>query len=216
MAKTSRNGIAIPAGFHYNREVSYQTYITDAVVVGSYASNTADKSYRLFTERAGMLYASARSVREERSRQRYALQDFSHITVTLVKGKAGWRIGSVEPHQNFYAIAESRAARGSIVRLTKTLRRYVHGEIPDPLLYATYLEALEVLVHECESRALYERCAEVRLLAQLGYVASDTTIDFALTKPLHQIASDELLPFEAYLESLYRGAQAASHLAEVG
>ena len=72
--------------------MSYQTYITDAVVVGSYASNTADKSYLLFTKRAGMLYATARSVREERSKQRYALQDFSHITVTLVKGKGGWCI----------------------------------------------------------------------------------------------------------------------------
>ena len=45
--------------------MSYQTYITEALIVGSFDSNTADKSYLLFTKSAGMLYASARSVREE-------------------------------------------------------------------------------------------------------------------------------------------------------
>ncbi len=195
--------------------MSYQTYITDAVVVGSYASNTADKSYLLFTERAGMLYASARSVREERSKQRYALQDFSHITVTLVKGKAGWRIGSVESHENFYNDATTRGARGSIVRLTKTLRRYVHGEVPDADLYRIYVEALGVLVEDCEPRAVYERCAEVRLLAELGYVASDTAVAFALREPLGTLAPADLIPHQDLLDSLYRGAQAASHLAEV-
>jgi recombinational DNA repair protein (RecF pathway) len=192
--------------------MSYQTYITDAVVVGSYASNTADKSYLLFTERAGMLYATARSVREERSKQRYALQDFSHIMVTLVKGKAGWRVGSVESHKNFYADAVSRLARGSVVRLTKTLRRYVHGEVPDENLYHTYIEALTLLSTECEARTAYERCAEVRLLSHLGYVASDEIV-----APLFETSLSDLSPtlvgeHEAILESLYRGAQAVSHL----
>ena len=192
--------------------MSYQTYITDAVVVGSYHSNTADKSYLLFTERAGMLYASARSVREERSKQRYALQDFSHITVTLVKGKAGWRIGSVESYENFYMDATSRAARGSIVRLTKTLRRYVQGEVPDSGLYQSYLESLLVLVRDCEPRAVFERCAEVKILSELGYVASDTIIAPLLSAPLHSLKAEELSLHLETFESLYRGAQAVSHL----
>ncbi len=192
--------------------MSYQTYITDALVIGSYISNTADKSYLLFTERAGMLYATARSVREERSKQRYALQDFSHITVTLVKGKAGWRIGSVESHENFYTEAVSRAARGSIVRLTKTLRRYVHGEIPDEALYRTYLESLRLLATDCPSRTAYERCAEVRLLAHLGYVASDTMLVDFLSSALHELSPEQVLAYEPTFDALYRGAQAVSHL----
>ncbi|MFM2339574.1 MAG: hypothetical protein RLZZ360_210 [Candidatus Parcubacteria bacterium] len=192
--------------------MSYQTYITDAVVVGSYHSNTADKSYLLFTERAGMLYATARSVREERSKQRYALQDFSHITVTLVKGKAGWRIGSVESYQNFYADAVSRLARGSVVRLTKTLRRYVQGEVPDENLYRTYTEALALLSTECEARTAYERCAEVRLLSHLGYVASDAVVAPLFETSLHELSPALVGEHEAILELLYRGAQAVSHL----
>lgn len=192
--------------------MSYQTYITDAIVVGSYHSNTADKSYLLFTERAGMLYATARSVREERSKQRYALQDFSHITVTLVKGKAGWRIGSVEAYENFYADAASRQARGSIVRLTKTLRRYVQGEVADEALYRTYIESLSLLATECEARTAYERFAEVQLLSHLGYVASDAVLAPLLSTALHDLSPAVVGAHEATLEDLYRGAQAVSHL----
>ncbi len=192
--------------------MSYQTYTTKAVVVGSYHSNTADKSYLLFTELAGMLYATARSVREERSRQRYALQDFSHITVTLVKGKAGWRIGSVESYENFYTDATSRSARGSVVRLTKTLRRYVQGEVADQALYNHYVEALTLLVKDCTEREALERCSEVRLLSELGYVASDIALAPFLTGPLNAIDTAELSLHMDTLDSLYRGAQAVSHL----
>lgn len=82
--------------------MAYVTYTTDAIVCGTYDRNTADRSYRLFTRELGMLYADARSVRLEKSKQRQALQDFSLIKVSLVKGKAGWKIGSVSEVQNYY------------------------------------------------------------------------------------------------------------------
>lgn len=56
--------------------MAYETYTTEALVCGTFNRNTADRSYLLFTREAGMLYADARSVREERSRQRYALRTF--------------------------------------------------------------------------------------------------------------------------------------------
>ena len=124
--------------------MSYIVYTTEAIVCGSFLSNTADKTFLLFTKTAGMLYASARSVREERSRQRYALQDFSVITVSLIKGKSGWRIGSVDGEQNLFAQATSREARGSIVRVLKLIRRYVQGEEAHPEFFA---ECKAALVH---------------------------------------------------------------------
>ncbi len=193
--------------------MAYETYITDAVVVGSFLSNTADKSYALFTERAGLVYASAKSVREERSRQRYALQDFSHITVTLVKGKTGWRIGSVDVYQNFYADAESRSARGSIVKLTKLLRRYVHGEIPEPLLYREFLAAMRFLSQgEVPERELCDLLATVRLLTELGYVAPPKSLEGYLGVPYETLSFTELPDIESTLLECYRGAQAVSHL----
>jgi len=92
--------------------MSYATYTTEALVCGSRNNNTSDRAYLLFTEEVGMIWASARSVREERSKQRYALQDFSLIRVSLVKGKSGWRIGSVEATCNPFMEARSRSGQG--------------------------------------------------------------------------------------------------------
>ena len=88
--------------------MAYQTYITEAIVCGSYDSNTSDRSFLLFAREAGMIYAHAKSVREERSKQRYALQVCSHVRVTLIRGKSGWKIAGVEPQQNLYALATTR------------------------------------------------------------------------------------------------------------
>lgn len=193
--------------------MSYQTYITDAVVVGSYASNTADKSYLLFTKRAGMLYATARSVREERSKQRYALQDFSHITVTLVKGKGGWRIGSVDTYTNYFMQATTRAARGSIVRLAKVLRRYVQGEAVDVDLYQEFVDSVAFLSGaEVAERSAYESCAIVRLLVQLGYVAPTATLSPLCSGQLGNLLPADVVAADQLFIATYSAAQAVSHL----
>lgn len=152
--------------------MAYVTYTTKAFVCGSSAHNTSDKSFLLFTEDAGMLYASARSVREERSRQRYALQDFSLIRASLVRGKSGWRIGSVENEMNIFTMAQSREVRGCAVRITKLLRQFVQGEDPQPALFADIEQALQSLSAE---PALHARQISdvftLRLLHKLGYIA---------------------------------------------
>lgn len=165
--------------------MSYQTYTTEAIVCGSFANNTADKSFLLFTKNAGMLYASARSVREERSRQRYALQDFSRITVSLIKGKTGWRIGSVDTQGNLFGTALTRAARGSVVRLLKLLRRLLHGEDPHPALYEEIVLALEYLAQsDIPHRSTAEEVIQARVLYELGYMSETTPLQPLLVSPL--------------------------------
>lgn len=178
--------------------MSYQTYITDAIVVGSYANNTADKSFLLFTKRAGMLYASARSVREERSKQRYALQDFSLISVSLIKGKTGWRVGSVDTEGNIFGNALSRPARGSVVRVLKLLRRFVAGEEPHPELYDELVYGLRYLASDISShRVLAEEIIEARILSVLGYISHTAELAPVFTVSLREAldtAPETLLP----------------------
>ncbi len=193
--------------------MSYQTYITQALVCGSYQNNTADKSFLLFTKRAGMLYASARSVREERSKQRYALQDFSLITVSLIKGKTGWRVGSVDTEGNIFGSALSRPARGSVVRVLKLLRRFIAGEEPHPELYDELVYALRYLASDiADHRVLAEEIIEARILSILGYIAQTPELAPVFSVTLRE-ALDEtpgtLLP---KLQSLTAHAQLASQL----
>jgi recombinational DNA repair protein (RecF pathway) len=192
--------------------MSYQTYHTEALVCGSYLNNTADKSFLLFTKRAGMLYASARSVREERSKQRYALQDFSLITVTLIKGKTGWRVGSVDTEGNIFGNALSRPARGSVVRVLKLLRRFVAGEEPHPELYDELVYALRYLASDISSRALAEEIIETRILSILGYVALTPELASVLSVPLREALEDTPETLLPKLQSLTASAQVASQL----
>jgi DNA repair protein RecO len=192
--------------------MAYETYTTEAIVCGTKNRNTADRSYLLFTREAGMLFADARSVREERSRQRYALQDFSLIRVSLVKGKAGWRIGSIEPQQNFYHDAIDKSARGSVVSVVRLLRRFLRGEEAQQALFDYTKHALQVLSAQTEARQFVELVVQVELLRQLGYVAAEQ-----IPKQLQSIQPSEIS--DSYnqqnakkIEQLYSQAVSVSHL----
>jgi len=161
--------------------MSYTTYTTDAIVCGTYDRNTADRSYRLFTRELGMLWADARSVRLEKSKQRFALSDFSLIRVSLVRGKSGWKIGSVTGHKNYYHCATSQSARGSVVSLVRFLRRYVQGEETQVELYDYVIAALDVLAGEVIERGFVDQVVTLRILAELGYVAKPSVPASLLT-----------------------------------
>ncbi len=153
--------------------MSYVTYTTEALVCGGADRGSYDRSIMLFTREAGLLFAIARGVRKEASRQRYALTDFSQIRVSLIRGKQGWIIGSVEPVRNDFALAQSRGDRASVVKLYRLVRRFVHGEEPAPALYDCLVAALAHAPTLGDNHELFDEVIMVRCLHHLGYVAQD-------------------------------------------
>ena len=158
--------------------MAYQTYITEALVCGSYDSNTSDRSFLLFAREAGMIYAQAKSVREERSKQRYALQVCSHVRTTLIRGKSGWKIAGAEPQQNLYALSETREARAFLRNIILLLRRVVHGE-------TVYEEIFDDIIGTCtevgkHNPSKLECVLTLRILHALGYIAPHTSYNSLL------------------------------------
>lgn len=149
--------------------MAYQTYITEALVCGATPHNTSDKVFRLFTREAGMVYAHARSVREEKSKHRYALQPFSHARVTLVRGKSGWKVTGTEPLQNFYSSTESREERAFWRNTALFLRRVMQGETVYREVFDDVLTAGRHIDGEALQRLEY--VLFLRILHTLGYVA---------------------------------------------
>lgn len=189
--------------------MSYQTYITDAIVCGARNNNTSDRSYLLFTREAGVLWAAARSVREERSRQRYALQPYGLIRVSLIKGKSGWRIGSVESLGNAFLQAVDRDTRHALTKCFLLIRRFVHGEGTTDTIFAD----LELLCHQALAQtSLAPSTADIfslRTLTTLGYVAST---------PAHEVLYQnmewykEVAPLSAVVKKEIEEAMSQSHL----
>jgi recombinational DNA repair protein (RecF pathway) len=160
-----------------------------------------------------MLFATARSVREEKSKQRFALQDFSRIRVSLVKGKSGWRIGSAEALGNTFLGATSRQERGLLHFVFAQLRRYVHGEVAVPSVYTDVEDIFERVTEFVPKSALVQKLFSLRLLAQLGYVAPESL----WSEPVETLSiMDALLCYNdsmaaAIARAIEKGAQ-ESHL----
>ena len=191
----------------------YQTYTTTAIVCGSWPRNGADKIFLLFTRELGMLYATARSVREERSRQRYALQECASVRVSLVRGRLGWRIGSVIDISHPVLSAKDRQRRIAIVRLLRTVRRFLPGESPVPNVFDTITHALEHLVQTNDVQAeVFTVCTQFKVLYELGYIAPTAIQQTFLTMPPDEIQN---VVSEVNLEDMQRSidnASAVSHL----
>jgi recombinational DNA repair protein (RecF pathway) len=196
--------------------MSYQTYTTKAIVCGSFDSNTADKSFLLFTRRGGMLYATARSVREERSKQRYALQVFSRINISLVKGKHGWRIGSVESTGNLFSKADSRGARGSMVSVMKLVRQYIHGEETNLALYDEVSQGLDFLLAlpSDADLSVWETFIKARILYQLGYIAPSADVAEFFVSNLVEVKETDITKHQKLFIKLIEEAKEVSHLVQ--
>lgn len=190
----------------------YATYTTKAIVCGSSDSRSSDRVFWLFTEAAGMLTATARSVREERSRQRHALQDFSLVRVSLVRGRSGWRIGSVEALGNHFLASRDRAARSRVTDLIKLLRRYLHGETALAAVFRDAELALTQTPDLAEESPLVT-IFQLRLLTQLGYIAPPAKLKSLLSSAR---LTDALAAWRPEMASptnhLIEQAETASHL----
>jgi len=157
-----------------------------------------------------MLWATARSVREERSRQRYALQDFSLIKVSLVRGKSGWRIGSVEGERNYFAdtLSGTREARAAVAAVVRLLRQFLHGEIAHPTLFDDTKSALEKINYKSIDHSGLVDIYTLRFLHTLGYVATTPELNqYLTTREWWQLP---VLPEKAV--AAIKKAKQASHL----
>lgn len=195
--------------------MAYQTYITDAIVCGSRHHNTADKVCMLFSRELGMIFATARSVREERSKQRFALQDFSVIRVSLVKGKSGWRIGSTEAISNPFLGAAGRPARGGITYLIKLMRRYVQGEQAMVQVYDDLVAACAVISESDDVFYIttWQNVFSARLVYALGYAAKSPTLQAILeAESLAEAYTYYQASLEPEIDALVAQAASVSHL----
>lgn len=191
--------------------MAYQTYITEALVCGSYDSNTSDRSFLLFTREAGMIYANAKSVREEHSKQRYALQLCSYIRATLIRGKSGWKIAGVEPLQNLYAQTATREERAFLRTIILLVRRVIQGETIHAEIFDDILD-VSAQVGKYNPAKL-ECILSLRILHTLGYVAPHKKYDTFFHKILPYEHIDALTATdEKFCRDAIQHALMQSHL----
>ena len=126
--------------------MSYHLYHTPAFVLGSAPRGEGSKLVSLFTRELGFLTAIAQSAREERSKLRYGLQDFSYSDITLVRGKEFWRLTRAECVENvFEELQGSKEAVRMLGRIFSLLRRLLAGEERNEPLFVAVLEGVQFI-----------------------------------------------------------------------
>lgn len=152
----------------------YHLYHTDAFVLGGAPFGEGSKIISLFTRELGFLSASAKSVREERSKLRYGLQDFSYSDITLVRGKEFWRLTNAElRHQIMDEQNYSQEKAKMVGRICALLRRLLVGEEKNEPLFIAVLLGFRFL-KDATTKDLLEGAEIIlvlRILYFLGYLA---------------------------------------------
>lgn len=171
--------------------MSHHIYHTRGVILGSTPNGESNRFYKIFTEELGLVAGTAQSVREGKSKLRYTLQDFSFVTVDLVRGKEVWRIisaGANRPpaHALLLLLSDRQWRAGPLeaikndvsrlklfARFCALLVRLLHGEGRDHELFDEITQVADFLEAQTIPQELalsFETLTTLRVLAHLGYV----------------------------------------------
>lgn len=149
----------------------YEKYHTEALVLGGREMGEADRTVFLYTSDFGLVRARASAVRTEHSKMRYALQDFSLASVSLVKGARGWRAAGAASLKS--ATGDPRGI-ATFARVSELVLRLVHGEEANPYIFAALKEAHRELMQEkCDAFGMIEIVCVARVLYTLGYISNE-------------------------------------------
>jgi recombinational DNA repair protein (RecF pathway) len=150
----------------------YQKYQTDALVLSSCESGEADRTISIYTKDFGLIRGRATSVRSERSKMRYALQNYSRARVSLVRGKRGWRIAGAIAFVG--PSGKDKKAVATFARIGELVTRLVQGEEKNEYLYAALADAHGAfMVEKCGSAGTIEIVCVARVLYALGYISTE-------------------------------------------
>ena len=142
--------------------MAYHIYTTKGVVLSSRPSREADKMYSILTEDLGLVHARAGGVRLEKSKLRGFLEPYALVNVSLVRGKAEWRITSAELLQKIPVSLH-------VARPLALIERLIVGEEVHPEIYCVTRDFLEDDSRDSESETQFV----ANVLFHLGYMRKE-------------------------------------------
>ncbi len=171
--------------------MSYHIYTTEAIILKRQAFGEANILLYILTEDLGLIMASARSARLSSSKLRASLQEYSHISISCVKGKNGWKITNASQKSSFF-FDYPVYSRRTLSQITFFLMKMITGESPHPEIFQTVSSGFEFLKNLIEKDvANLETLLVLRVLWQLGYVASSSSTEMYIKNTREW--NDELL-----------------------
>ncbi len=156
----------------------YHKHTTHAFVLNILPSGEKNNFITLFTRDFGMIKAKAQSVRSIDSKLRYALQEYSYVEISLVKGKDVWRITNALPINNIYFELKNRQSVFMVIaRIFSLLRRLMPEEGCEAPIFddvRSICENAKNIEYTEKSVKVLEWFFVLRLLCSLGYLHKES------------------------------------------
>ncbi|MDE1975030.1 MAG: recombination protein O N-terminal domain-containing protein [Patescibacteria group bacterium] len=153
----------------------YAVHTTPGFVIGSKPYGEAGKLLSIFTRDFGLVTATAQGIRLERSKLRYHAQDYSLGEFSLVRGREFWRLTNARPYADF--LLPTGVGPEPVIRAALLLRRLLHGEESNPLLFGHVYECTRFLAGNPDLDERQMQAAEslvvFRILDALGYIGDN-------------------------------------------
>ena len=160
--------------------MSYHIYTTEGIILKRVSFGEANIVLHILTSDFGLIIASAQAGRLQSSKLRPALQEYTLVSVSCVKGKNGWKVTNAVEKGNFYFDLPEYSRR-VLCQISSVLLQMIQGETPHPEIFQTVKTGFEFLGTLSEKDVgNFEVLTVLRILYQLGYVAKDETTETIL------------------------------------
>lgn len=193
----------------------HHIYHTEGFVISSIDKGEANRFLTIFTRELGVVHGMVQGVRKLSSKLRYSLQDFSHSSIDLVRGKDVWRITSATKNVEFDGVFENPIHRACVGNIFRLVRRMCYGEDPNEEVFMVVRDFYQFLsvveLSEDRARAL-ELVVGLRILYHLGYVSETTEMSSFLQENISYELLDKVLSNRSKIITLINHALAESHL----
>lgn len=149
----------------------HHIYETDAYILKTVPQGEADMFVTCLTKEFGLVRVYAQGLRYEKSKLRFAVQEYARVTVSVVQGKHVWRLTSAQA-DTLLTVCLSEAACAVVVRIFRLLERLLQGEATNTALFEVVDAGCAVLQEpmHVEQYASIETMMVLRILYHLGYI----------------------------------------------
>ncbi len=153
--------------------MSYHIYTTEGIILKRTPFGEANTLLYILTYDLGLIIASARSVRLSSSKLRPTLQEYEHVSISVIKSKNGWKITNVIEKNNFF-FENKIYSRKVLAQVSSVLLKMIPGESPHPEIFRTVKSGFEFLkILEEKDVSNFEILTVLRILHLLGYVVKE-------------------------------------------
>jgi len=191
--------------------MAHHRYQTEGIVISRFSRGESNSIYTILTKDLGLVHAAAQGARLPQSKLRPHLAAFSHVRIDMIRGKEMWRL--VDAEQMGAQPPSTHEALMVYARISKLVRRLVHGEREEDKLFSDLREFRDI-VSPAQTEEKTIRTAEIAIaaliLSHLGYGGEDDewrVADGGMSALMHAISEKPTLYVKRINERL-----AATHL----